>query len=74
MYEVIEIPRSELALDKAIRYFVGDKVFVKDFQSAAELQKRGVTDIVTEEGTLFNRGMISGGSHQNIFKLTLGTS
>lgn len=31
MYEVIEIPRSESGLEKAIRYFVGDKVFVKDF-------------------------------------------
>ena len=27
MYEVIEVPRSEVLLEQAVRYFVGDKVF-----------------------------------------------
>jgi chromosome segregation ATPase len=61
-------------LERAVRYFVGDKVVCKEFKQATELQKRGVKEIVTEDGTMFNRGMISGGSHQNIFKLQLGTS
>jgi len=47
------VPRSEQQLEKAVRYFAGEKVVVKDFKSATELQKRGVKDIVTEDGTLF---------------------
>ena len=29
---------------------------------------------MSEDGTQFVRGMISGGTHANIFKLSLGTS
>ena len=61
-------------LDKAIRFFVGDKVCVPDFKAATALQKAGVKDIVTLEGTQFKQGMISGGQQNNIFKLSLGTS
>ena len=32
----------------------------------------GVKDIVTEDGTEFKQGMISGGQHTNIFNLNLG--
>ena len=60
-------------LDKAIRYFLGEKVVCKDFDVAVKLQSLGVRDIVTEEGTEFKNGMISGGTHQNVFQLNLGT-
>lgn len=74
VYEVVEVPRSEPDLERAVRYFLGDKVVCKDFKQATELQKRGVKEIITEDGTLFNRGLISGGQHSNIFKLQLGTT
>ena len=74
IYDVIEVPRSEQALERAVRYFAGDKVFAKDFKQATEMQKKGVKDIITEDGTHFQQGMISGGQHQNIFKLTFGTN
>ena len=32
IYDVIEVPRSEQALERAVRYFTGDKVFVKEFK------------------------------------------
>lgn len=53
IYELIEVPRAETGVEKAVRFFAGDKVFVKDFKQATELQKKGVKDIVTEDGTLF---------------------
>jgi chromosome segregation ATPase len=74
MYEVIEVPRSEVLLEQAVRYFVGDKVFASDFAGATQLQQRGVHEIICADGTCFNRGMISGGTQQNIFKIQLGTS
>ena len=37
MYEVIEVPRSEVLLEQAVRYFVGDKVYAPDFASATKL-------------------------------------
>lgn len=37
VYEVIEVPRSEQLLERAVRYFVGDKVVVRDFKQATEL-------------------------------------
>lgn len=49
-------------------------MFVKDFKAAANLQKLGVKDIVTEDGTEFKQGMISGGQHTNIFNLMFGTN
>jgi len=36
-----------------VRYFSGDKVFAKDFKQAAEMQKKGIKDIITEDGTHF---------------------
>lgn len=74
VYDVIEISRKEALLERAVRYFVGDKVVVQDFQKAADLQRKGVKEVLTEDGTQFVRGMISGGNHSNIFKLSLGTS
>jgi chromosome segregation ATPase len=71
---VVEVSRQNNQLDKAVRYFCADKVFVKDFQTAANLQKLGIKDIVTEDGTEFKQGMISGGQHTNIFHLTFGTN
>lgn len=61
-------------MERAVRYFLGDKVVCKDFKQAAELQKKGVQEIVTEDGTMFNRGLISGGQQSNIFKVQLGTT
>jgi chromosome segregation ATPase len=69
VYEVIEVPRSEPMLERAVRYFVGDKVVCKDFKQASSLQQKGVKEVVCEDGTCFTKGMISGGQHQNIFKL-----
>jgi chromosome segregation ATPase len=72
IYEVIEVSRKHANLDKAVRYFLGDKVVCKDFDLAVKLQGLGVKDIVTEDGTEFKQGMISGGVHQNIFNLNFG--
>lgn len=42
---------------------------------AANLQRtKGIKDIVTEDGTEFKQGMISGGHHANVFSLSLGTA
>lgn len=38
-------------LERAVRYFVGDKVVVQDFQKAADLQRKGVKEVLTEDGT-----------------------
>jgi len=46
-----------------VRYFSADKVIVKDFAAAVKLQKLGLKEIVTEDGTEFKQGMISGGQH-----------
>lgn len=61
-------------MEKAVRYFCADKVFVKDFQTAVALQKQGVKELITEDGTEFKQGMISGGQHTNIFNITFGTN
>lgn len=61
VYDVLEVSRRHQHLDKAIRYFLGDKVVCKDFDTGVKLQRMGVKDIVTEEGTEFKQGMISGG-------------
>ena len=60
-------------LEKAVRYFSGDKVFTKTFDTAAKLQMKGVKEIITEDGTVFKPGTISGGNQANIFNLNLGT-
>ncbi|CDW87992.1 structural maintenance of chromosomes 1 [Stylonychia lemnae] len=72
VYDVLEVSRRHQHLDKAIRYFVADKVVCKNFDTAIKLQRMGVKDIVTEDGTEFKQGMISGGQHTNIFNLNLG--
>lgn len=63
VYEVVEVPRSEPLLDRAVRYFINSKVYAKSFDIAVRLQQKGFKDIVTQEGTCFKQGMISGG-HQ----------
>ena len=60
-------------LEKAVRYFSGDKVVTKTFDTAAKLQMKGVKEIITEDGTVFKPGTISGGNQANIFNLNLGT-
>lgn len=72
VYDVIEISRRHNLLDRAIRYFLADKVVCKDFDTAVKLQRMGIRDIVTYEGTEFKQGMISGGQHTNIFNVNLG--
>lgn len=57
-----------------MRYFCGDKVVTKTFDSAAQLQAIGVKEIVTYDGTEFKQGMISGGNHGSVFNVNLGTS
>ena len=57
-----------------MRYFSGDKVVAKTFDIAARLQAKKIKEIVTEDGTEFKQGMISGGHHTNIFDLSLGTA
>lgn len=49
--DVIEVSRKHIHLDKAVRYFLNDKVVCKDFETAVKLQKQGVKDIITEDGT-----------------------
>lgn len=61
VYEVIEFSRRYANLDKAFRYFLADKVVCKDFDTAVKLQRMGIKDIITFEGTEFKSGMISGG-------------
>jgi len=41
-------------LERAVRYFSADTVVAKTFEMAANLQrKKGIKDIVTEDGTEF---------------------
>jgi len=75
LYDIVEVGRQKPLLERAIRFFAGDKVVAKDFDQAVYLQKnKGVTNIVTEdEGTEFRPGgMISGGQHTNLNSLKLG--
>lgn len=72
VYDVIEVNRSNPHLDRAIRYFLNDKVVCENFDTAVKLQGIGIRDIVTLEGTEFKQGMISGGHHKNIFAVNLG--
>ena len=59
-------------LERAVRYFLADKIVCKDFDTAVKLQSLGYRDVVTFEGTEFKAGMISGGHHKNIFAVNLG--
>jgi len=38
VYEVVEVSRRHAGLEKAIRYFLGDKVVCKDFEAGVALQ------------------------------------
>ena len=74
VYDVIEVGRKEPLLEQAVRYFTADKVVARDFDVAVRLQNgKGLRDLVTEDGTEFKQGMISGGQHANVFNLNLGT-
>ena len=45
-----------------MEYFAGEKVVASDFKTAQKLQlEKDIHDIVTEDGTEFKHGMISGG-------------
>jgi chromosome segregation ATPase len=53
VYDVIEISRTHVNLERAIRYFLFDKVVCDDFDTAVKVQALGVRDIVTLDGTEF---------------------
>ena len=75
VYDVIDISKKDPLLERAVRYFTADKVVTKTFEMAARLSvEKGIRDIVTEDGTEFKQGMISGGHHENVFNLNLGTA
>jgi len=61
-------------VQKAVEFFVGDRVVCSNFEMAKRLQRElGCKNIVTLDGTEFKKGMISGGQHhQNLFDLKLG--
>ena len=64
VYDVIEMVRQDSKLEKAVKCFTASKVVARSFDLAADLQRRKqVKDIVTEDGTEFRSGMISGGNH-----------
>lgn len=64
--DVVEVAKGVDKLENAVKYFIGNKVVTKDFDSAAELQKQGIKDIVTEKGVQFKAGMISGGVNKSV--------
>jgi chromosome segregation ATPase len=74
LYDIIEVGRQNPLLDRAVRYFIGDRVVAKNFDQAVKLQKKGIKHIVTmDEGTEFKPGgLISGGNHSNLSLLQLG--
>jgi chromosome segregation ATPase len=39
VYDVIEVSRNMALLDRAVRYFLGDKIVCKDFETATKLQR-----------------------------------
>ena len=70
---MVEVSRGTANLDKAIRYFLGDKIVCKDFDAAVKLQQKHHKHIIAQDGTEFKQGMISGGIHKNnIFAVNLG--
>lgn len=72
---MIDISKKDPLIERAVRYFTADKVVTKTFEMAARLQsEKSVKDLVTEDGTEFKQGMISGGHHANVFNLSLGTA
>ena len=74
VYDVIDISKKDPMLERAIRYFTADKVVTKTFDMAAKLQaKQGIKDVITEDGTEFKQGMISGGNRGSTFNVNLGS-
>ena len=60
--DVVEVVRKDHLLQHAIEYLAGEKVVAKDFGTAMVLQRENeIHDIVTEDGTEFRQGMVSGG-------------
>jgi len=46
LYDIVEVGRQKPLLERAIRFFAGDKVVAKDFDQAVYLQKnKGLTNI-----------------------------
>ena len=74
VFDVIEVSRRHNLLERALRYFLSDKLVVPDFDTATRLQRSiGAKDLVTLDGTEFKHGMISGGTHSsNLFAVNLG--
>lgn len=71
----IDVSRKNDGLvQKAVDYFVADKIVCKDFDTVIKLQRQGqCRNIVTLDGIEYRQGMISGGTHsQNIFNINLG--
>ena len=62
--DVIECTRGIQGLEKAVTYFVGNKVLCDDFNQAEQLIKLKVKEVITLEGTQFKEGTISGGEHK----------
>ena len=73
--DVIDVSKRNGGLvQRAINYFVGDKIVCGNFDQVIRLQREAnCKNIVTLDGVEFKQGMISGGtSSQNIFNLNLG--
>ena len=49
IYDVVEISRThgQGLLERAVRYFLADKVVCKDFDMATKLQRSGISNIIT---------------------------
>lgn len=60
--DVVEVTRGIRHLERAVAYFVSDKVICEDFEQAAKLKRElKVKEIITRVGTVFKDGQISGG-------------
>ena len=73
--DIIDVnKRNDGLVQRAVNYFVGDKIVCKDFDQVIRLQREAnCRNIVTLDGVEFKQGMISGGtSSQNVFNLNLG--
>ena len=75
--DIIDVSRKNNGLvQKAVEYFVSDKIVCKDFDTVIKLQREGQSckNIVTLDGIEYKQGMISGGTHsQNLFNINLGS-
>jgi chromosome segregation ATPase len=49
--DVVEVQRGIPNLDKAVNYFIANKVLCDTFEQAEELQKLKVKEIITLDGT-----------------------